>query len=163
MPLTLALRTIDRIGSACPPVVEAPMAQSGSEHVQFSGSIQVKFLTFLQGLMETDQKGDQAFVGVIRGIFGSPPDGTQFDVQVKLSVGADFTDDAYEITVHPALAQLGAHPVLRRAAFDFVNGCMSMMVGPNWRRMTGLTATNNVIQRPGPLLTIEFHDGTPAW
>lgn len=131
--------------------------------LRFTGTIGVQFQTFLQGLMQTDEQGSQAFVGVVQGFFGNPPNGTRFEARVKLSVGAFFSEDAYEVMVHPALSQLGARPELRTAALDFVNRCMTMMVGPNWRQMTGLTATNNVIQTPGPLVTIEFGPDSAGW
>ena len=134
-----------------------------SKRLRFSGAMGFQFMAFLQGVMQTQGDGSQVFVGVIRGAFGVPPNGSGFEAQVKLSVGASFAEDAYEVTVPPQLADLGARPEFRKAAFDYVNMCMSSMVGPSWRHMTGLTATNNVIQIPGPLVTIQFPDTPEAW
>jgi len=113
--------------------------------------------------MQTEPDGAQAFVGIVQGFFGTPPNGTRFDAQVKLTVGAGFKDDAYEVFVHPALAQLGAHPSFRQAALDYVHQCMSFMVGVNWREAAGLTAMNNVIQTPGPLVAITFEESGVSW
>lgn len=131
--------------------------------LRFSGTIQIQFVAFLQSLMQTAPDGAQAFVGRVQGFFGTPPNGTRFEAQVKLTVGAGFQDDAYEVFVHPALAQLGAHPTLRQAALEYVHQSMSFMVGDNWRELSGLTATNNVIQTPGPLVAVTFEEGGVTW
>lgn len=83
---------------------------------------------------------------------------------MKLSVGAHFTEDAYEVQLHPALAQLDARPELRRAAYEYVDQCMSTMFGSQWKQMIGLSATNNVVQMPGTPVVLEFGDGVAgAW
>ena len=135
--------------------------KSPCKPLQFSGQVHVQFREFLQSEMSTDSHGNQVFIGYLVGIFGTPPSGARFEAQVKLSVGANFTEDAYELTVHPALAQLAARSELRQAAFDYVNACMSSMVGPNWTRMTDLTSTNNVFIQP--TITIVFSTGSDGW
>jgi hypothetical protein len=134
-----------------------------SEPLHFTGTVVVQFHTFVQGTMETEAAGNQVFVGVARGLFGTPPNGKAFEARVKLSVGASFVDDAYEVLVPPVLSQLGARPAFRAAAYEYVDLCMSTMLGPHWKRMTGLTATNNVIRRPGALVSIDFSAGSEGW
>lgn len=116
----------------------------------------VHFLQLRQGLMETDTEGGEVFIGAIDAVFGIPLDGTQFDALVKLSVGASFRDDAYEVSVAPALARLGARPDFWRAAHAYVHQCMSSILGPHWALKTGLTASNNLMQMDVPLLLYQL-------
>ena len=131
--------------------------------MHFHEPVTVQFVQFRQGVMETDASGGEVFTGMIDGFFGVPPDGMQFDAYVKLSVGASFVDDAYEVMVAPALAQLGAHPEFRRLAYEYLNQCMSGMLGPHWGRMPGLTASNNLMQMPGRAVTLDFDGGSTTW
>jgi hypothetical protein len=133
------------------------------DRLHFTGSIHVQFVVFLQGLMQTEPDGSQVFIGSVRGLFGTPPDGTLFQATVKLSVGAEFKEDAYEVAVHPALAELGARPELRAAAFRYVDQCISSTVGPGWRHSTGLTMESNVFQVPGEVVRIDFDGSSEAW
>jgi hypothetical protein len=134
-----------------------------NKRLRFSGPITVQFRQFRQGLMQTDADGDQTFIGMVDGIFGVPPNGARFEAQVKLSVGASFTEDAYEVVVPEALAELGARPEFRRAAYEYVDMCMSSMVGPQWAQMTGMLAQNNLFQIPGPAVVVTFEDGSASW
>jgi hypothetical protein len=139
------------------------VTESKNAPLQFTGSVTVQFHTFFQQNMETDAEGNDVFVGVARGYFGTPPRGTEFDAFVKLTVGAKFTENAYEVIVDPALARLVAHPEFRWAAYDFVDRCMVRLAGPNWQRLTGVTAQSNLIQAPGPFVTIDFAASSDAW
>jgi hypothetical protein len=140
------------------------MTDSTSQQpLTFTGRVHFQFRQFLQGHMSTDVAGNQIFVGVVRGMYGTPPNGSFFDAQVKLSVGAQFTDDAYEVVLPPALALLGARAEVRKAAYDYIDGCMRSMVGPSWNRMTGLRATNNVIVADGPMHVLDFERVAEGW
>lgn len=128
----------------------------------FDGPISVQFFEFGQQLMNRES-GDAVFVGIARGVFGVPPNGERFEVRVKLSTGADFTDDAYEVEVHPDLAQLGARPDFRAAAFNYVDLALNAMFGETWRRLpAGVLAQNNLVQIPGAVTVIKFGESGPS-
>jgi len=131
--------------------------------LSFSGDISFQFMSFAQHEMTTDAVGNQVFTGIASGAFGTPPSGTRFDATIKLSVGAAFTDDAYEVLLHPALAALAAKPEVRKAVFDYANACMSTMVGPQWVHMTGLTAMRNLFQMQSPMFVVSFPETNDSW
>ncbi len=125
--------------------------------------ISVQFVQFRQGLMETAPDGAPVFIGRLDGMFGVPPDGTRFEAEVKLAVGASFDENAYEVIVPREMARLGALPDFRQAAMAYLHGAMTMMLGPNWARVRGLTAQNNLIAVPGPLVELDLPDDQPGW
>jgi hypothetical protein len=129
----------------------------------FAGDVLFQFMSFAQREMSTASDGSQVFTGVASGAFGTPPTGTRFDATIKLSVGAGFADDAYEILLHPALANLAAKPAVRKAVFDYANACMSSMLGPQWVHMTGLTAMSNLIPMPSPMFVVSFDETNDSW
>jgi len=136
---------------------------SPQKPLSFTGRVHFQFREFLQSHMSTDEGGNQVFVGVVRGFFGTPPNGSSFEVQVKLSVGDRFSEDAYEVALPSALALLGARREVRQAAIDYVNTCMSSLVGPQWTSMTGLTATNNTFLIQGQMGFVDFETSGDTW
>lgn len=128
-----------------------------------SGRIALQFKRFNQAEMSTDSLGNQVFLGTIVGTIGLPPSGTSIEVVVKMSTGASFTDGAYEISVDPALAHIGARPEVRNAAFAYVDSCMTILAGPGWKTATGLTAINNVFVVDGPVEWIELPESRAGW
>lgn len=143
--------------------VSARAGAARPKAVEFSGVVNLQFTRFLQSSMRTTNDGDQIFVGKIEGFFGPPPNGTAFETSVKLTVGAKFTDKAYEVVVHPALRALGAREEFRLAAYDYVHLAMSRMFGPDWQQVPNVTGINNVVILAGPLIAISFPTTGNGW
>lgn len=131
--------------------------------VHFSGEVKYQFTAFGQVAMITEKSGDQVFVGRAHGFFGSPPQGTPFEAEIRLTVGAKFDEAAYQVRVHPALAQLGASTAFSDSVRDYTHQAMSTLFGPQWTQQVGLTATDNLLEMPGELHTIRFDDLAQSW
>jgi hypothetical protein len=132
---------------------------------RFSGTVVVQFSECMQVTMETDEVGTKSFVALLRGRFGSPPTGDNFQAQVKLSLGAAFDEDAYEVLLPDALAPLAARPELRVGARDYVDQCMTRMFGPNWKQLNFPpgAVSSNVVHDFSPPIVIEFPPSSDAW
>jgi hypothetical protein len=130
---------------------------------KFTGKVQYQFAAMLQGEFSTDKDGSQVFIAILNGMFGTPPNGEAFQTEVRLSAGAQATDEAFEVRVAPALRQLGAQPKFAQSARDYVNWQMSGMMGPHWRQMTGLRMSQNTFGGASPLHEVNFEDSSDAW
>lgn len=132
--------------------------------VHFSGVVHYQFVGFRQSQMYTDETGTQVFVATADGVFGTPPNGTPFDTEIRLTLGASMTEDAYQVRVHEDLAELGARPEFAASAREYSATCMQAMFGPLWNLMTQVVARNNLVGGiHSPLHKIEFVEQSGTW
>lgn len=132
-------------------------------HVTFVGKVKYQFHSFSQ-VARLTENGTDVFVSRAHGFFGEPPRGTPFDAEVRLTIGASFHDDAYQVRVHGDLADLGARPEFQQSVRDYTMRCMAQFLGENWRDLLGVTATNNLMQGfHSPLYEIDFDVSPKSW